>query len=790
MMKILAKTKKDLQWDDILKRWSDSCSSELGKNLVYSIWFSENKIEADFRKNIIDELISNEKEGIGFRVGELQNLDPVLKRLEMGGSIKAISLSLIIKQLRVTKEIKKKINSVDSENLSEFLKNLDPINHLRSLLEDSIDEEGDIKPGASSELFGLKQRRVIIYNDISKNMEKMMTNQEIEPYLQDNYFTHREKRFVLPIKSEFRGKVDGIIHGTSTSGLTVYMEPTKVFASNNRLKEIESDIEIEELKILAELARSVSDETGTIRNNQKILSKVDLWQGAADFCKKLDCNPVKWSENRKIEIIDGKHPILLLEGVEVIPNTVKMESGKTMIITGPNAGGKTVAIKTVGIIALMAHMGLHITCLPGSEIPFFDNIHTMIGDDQDISTHLSTFSAQIDHLNKILSKSKENHLVLLDELVAGTDPTQGSVLAQSILEYLSKKEVTTFCTTHFSRLKALAMFDENFINGSVGGEALNPDYKLVIGLPGTSSGISVASNLGMENSIIKRANDLLGSGDNKIDFLLSELLNKKKDLFDREREINLEIIKVQQEKDRILNIKAQKERELRKIKKEGYEKISIDLTRVRRLLGHIEDQAKKSDGNREQIRDLGGSLKKVSEKINQVMDDYKGVAADISVIKPGAKIYSRSLGQVVEILELPSKGKVSAQLGTFKTIVSIEDLEIPEQNRIKKLKISSKPQPVKEIKKVENSKVEVIMTPTNTIDIRGKRVDESLDLVEKHLDALLLTGDNGCIVIHGHGLGALKSSVREFMRNSPYIKRFRPGEKGEGGDGVTVGLII
>ncbi len=793
---IEAKTLRDLEWHHVMSAWQSRCGTELGTARVAALSPAASADEATERTALVGELRFLITTGDSPSFSLLPAVSEIASRLDRGGTVKAESLHDVMIQLALAKDLKRLAIAQDRPAFTRFVAALDPMNHLYTLLAESVDEQGELRSSASPELYGLRKRKGALLKELTELLDGIMDRPGITPYLQDRFHTQREERFVLPIKSEFRSEVKGIIHGTSGSGQTVFMEPQEVFLHNNRLKEIQSEIEIEEYRILSRLAGAVAEVTDDLRTNETILTALDAWIAAAKLALAMDATPLTFSTDGGIDLLAARHPLLVLDGVEVVPNDIALERGRVLIITGPNGGGKTVTIKTTGLIFLMARMGLFVPCGRGSVMPFYNRIVTMIGDDQDISSHLSTFSAQIVNMKRVLDESDPDTLAVLDELAVGTDPSQGSVLAQSALEHLLGKGVTTMVTTHFSRLKALAMITEGFVNASVGGKsAVKPDFRLVAGLPGTSEGIAVAERLGLAGSVTGRARELLGEGDNKIDALLAELFAMRTALKDQRLELDREQIALDKERTLLNRLTAEKERELRRLRKEGYEATMEEVVRVRRLVGALEARAKEDNLTPVRRRELKEAVQKVAERVTEKLAEFNGPPVSDTELVRGNRVRSRSFGQVVEVVEISEEGKVLVALGSFKSWLDRGDLEALEQKPEKpapRREHGTKappPPPAPEEDPAERLE-QVILTPSNTLDVRGKRMEQAVAELDRHLDAMVLAGQTGCAVIHGYGTGVLRATLRDHLKDSPFVRLFRPGKKGEGGDGVTVILMV
>jgi len=550
------------------------------------------------------------------------------------------------------------------------------------------------------------------------------------------------------------------------------------------------DIEVEEFRILAELASHAAHETAALRENERLLLAIDGWIAAARLAEALHCAPVQFSEDGRFELIEARHPLLVRAGVAVVPNTIALEAGRVMVITGPNAGGKTVVIKTAGLLVMMARMGLPIPVKRGSTCPFYEDIHTLIGDDQSLSSHVSTFSAQILHLQKVLAAARPGHLLLLDELATGTDPQQGAFLAQAVLESLVERGIATLVTTHFTSLKTLALMDARFVNVSVGGNALRPDYKLVSGEPGTSEGITVARQLGLSEGIIRRAQQLAQDGDSRVDSLIAEISTLRRQLMAEQEAVRVERTELARRSAEVEKERARLERELREVRRSTLDKTLQELNKCRTVIARLTEKAKTPDAD---PAGLSASLAKVGADLDALERRDAGPSPDPATLAPGQKHHSRSLRHVVELLEVDHKKMfVKARAGNLVTQLAFDDLEVRSAETEKKPRAAkakapkAAPAPVSQPDVLEDgASKEPFLSPANALDLRGQRVEPALLALERHLDHLFRDNQAGFLVIHGYGSGLLCSAVREHLRASSYVASFRPGGPKEGGDGVT-----
>ncbi len=788
---ISRKTRQDLQWDDLCAYWGEYCANPRAAANLRFLPFPAEAGEAALRTDQIEAIRRAHQLKIALALPELPECTENLSRLERGGSLPALAFCDLLKVLVATRDMLRSAQVLQDPAFSRLVSALDPLSQLRVLLEETIDEEGNVKPGASSELYGLRARRVHLYKDLSTRLERMLERREYQEALQDKFVTVREGRFVLPVKSSYRHQVKGAIHGTSQSGQTVFIEPQEVVDANNRLREIDVDIEVEEFRILAELAAHAAHETVALRQNERTLLEIDGWIAAARLCETLRCAPVQFSDDGRLELLEARHPLLVRAGVAVVPNTIQLDPGRVMVITGPNAGGKTVVIKTAGLLVMMARMGLPVPVKRGSVCPFFEDLHSLIGDDQSLSSHVSTFSAQILHLKNVLAAARPGHLLLLDELATGTDPQQGAFLAQAVLESLVQRGIATLVTTHFTSLKTLALMDPRFVNVSVGGNALRPDYKLVSGEPGTSEGITVARQLGLHEEIIRRALQLAQDGDSRVDSLIAEISTLRRQLMAEKDEVRAERTELARRLAEVEKERARLDRELREVRKNTLDKTLAELNKCRAVISRLQEKAQAPGADPAQ---LAANLARVNTELDAIERQDAGPPPDPATLAPGQKHHSRSLRHVVELVEVDHKKMiVKARAGNLVTQLSFDDLEVRSEEaqkkpRAKKEKTAtparSAPPSPEAADDGENTK-EPFLSPGNTLDLRGQRVEPAIQALERHLDRLFRDDQAGFLIIHGYGSGLLCSAVRDHLRTSSYVASFRPGGPKEGGDGVT-----
>ncbi|MCB6992178.1 endonuclease MutS2 [bacterium 210820-DFI.6.37] len=649
--------------------------------------------------------------------------------------------------------------------------------------------EDEMADNASPELCGVR-RAIVRQNDALKaKMNQIIGSADNKTMLQDAIVTVRDGRYVIPVKQEHRGKFPGIIHDQSSTGATLFIEPQVIVNLNNELRQLELQEKAEIERILSELSGRVAEHYRELLNNQKLLIQLDVIMAKGKLSARHRGEEPSVDEGGELILKEARHP--LIDPKKVVPVNVSIGgSYDTLVITGPNTGGKTVTLKTVGLLSMMAQTGLHIPAACGSRIPVWKEIFADIGDEQSIEQSLSTFSSHMTNIVDIVEHAGEECLVLVDELGAGTDPTEGAALAISILERLREKGARTIATTHYTELKKYAISTDGVENASMefDVETLSPTYRLVIGIPGKSNAFEISRKLGLPEGIIERSRKLLDGGDIAFEEVISALeADKKAAEEERDEAIMLNIAmkrqkeeldkksrKLEEQKEKIL---SQAREEARGMIQEARE-LSKEVQEELRELNKIESlgqRNKKFDENRKRIKDAAGRYR---EKVIREVNDNPVAPEDL---KLSDRVKVLSLGQNGEIVSLPDdKGELMVQVGILKAKVKLDDIMLIEGgaldiNRPKKVKKSYGSMYRKKAQNVSIS-----------IDVRGKNLDDAAMDVDKYLDDATMAGLKEVTVIHGRGEGILKRGLQDMMRSHKHVKRYRKGNFDEGGDGVTV----
>lgn len=782
-----------LEFNKIIDKLANLANSELGKGLCRKLSSTNDIDEITIRQRETTDALSRiyRKGSIGFY--GIHDIRPSLKRLEIGSTLGAnellkissvLSTSLRVKSYGISDEKEEDIGGDDS--LNHYFTSLEPLSQVRKEIDRCIIGENEFADDASPVLKNIRRSINNANSKIHEQLNKVMASANRKNILQDNLITIRNGRYCLPVKQEYRSNMPGMIHDQSSTGSTVFIEPMSVVNLNNEIKELLLKEQEEIEKILAVLSSMVADYNEPISNNLKTLIKLDYIFAKANLSKSMNGTEPEFNNNRIINIKKGRHP--LIDAKSVVPIDISIGKDFTMlIITGPNTGGKTVSLKTVGLFTLMGQAGLHIPASQGSELGVFDDVYADIGDEQSIEQSLSTFSSHMNNIVSILEKANYKSLVLFDELGAGTDPTEGAALAMSILDYCHKKNIRTMATTHYSELKVYALSTEGVSNAACEFDikTLQPTYRLLIGIPGKSNAFAISKRLGLPDHIIENAKDKLDQEDKSFEDIVSELENKRVSI-----ENNEEIIL--KNKSEVERLRSQLEAKNKELENNRKQIVNAAKEEARVLLQEAKDYADETIKKYNKWSQTSGLNKqmekersKLSEKLNNVTPEsnlgedrdpkkeYK--ASDFNL---GDDVYVLSLGLDGIVTSLPNeKGDMFVQMGILSSKVNINDVELKKSSDNNNKSNQSNASTIK------SSKVSNISAEINLI---GKTVEEALYELDKYLDDAYLSHLKEVRIVHGKGTGALRNAVHSHLKRSKYIKKYRLGEFGEGDSGVTI----
>ena len=785
------KTIRILEYNKILTKLEEQAGSEMAKKVVSGLRpFHEIPIIRDMLMETTEAVRLILHKG-PLPLGGFYDIEDSLHRARKGGS-------LTMKQL-----LQIHFNLSLARRVTTFLKSdLPPLPVIQSIgeviavhknLEDEIDRcilsEDEMADNASPELKQIR-RAILRQNDALKSkINHIINSAENRTMLQDAIVTVRDGRYVIPVKQEHRGKFPGIVHDQSSTGATVFIEPQVIVNLNNELRQLELQEKAEIERILAELTARVAEHYHDLLNNQKLLVQLDVIMAKGKLSMLQHGEEPQISEDGELVLKEARHP--LLDPKKVVPIDLSIGgSYNTLVITGPNTGGKTVTLKTAGLLSMMAQTGLHIPAAGGSRIPVWKDIFADIGDEQSIEQSLSTFSSHMTNIVDIVKHAGEGCLVLVDELGAGTDPTEGAALAIAILEDLEKKGAATIATTHYTELKKYAISTEGVENASMefNVETLSPTYRLAIGVPGKSNAFEISQKLGLPGEIIETSRRLLDGGDIQFEEVISALEADKKaaeeerdeavrlnqEMKIRKEELEQQAKKLEEKKTEILNKAKEEARQILQEAKDVSKEVQEELRELKKIES-LGQRNRIFDENRKKLRDAAG---KYREKVIREVNDNPVSAEELRL---GDRVKVLSLGQNGEIVTLPDeKGELTVQVGILKAKVNLDDIMLIEGGALD----------VNRPRKVRKNYGSMYKTKTQnvsiSIDVRGKSLDDAVMDVDKYLDDATMAGLKEVTIIHGRGEGILRKGLQEMMRSHKHVKRFRKGNFDEGGDGVTV----
>lgn len=723
-------------------------------------------------------------------VAAVADVTGALKRAEAGGVLGAGELLAIGAVLRTAKQLKRYLEAEEEIlTINDICLSITVISDLERDISDSVISEEEIADGASSGLAAIRRKMRSLSGRIKDILNDMLHSEKYTKYLQEPIVTMRGDRYVLPVKSESRSAVPGILHDTSATGSTVFIEPMAVVEINNQLRALASAEKEEIEKILADFSVRVAESSIEIAEDFKAIIRTDILFAKASFCVDYRCHTPELNRDGYVNIKQGRHPLIAKE--KVVPIDIYLgKDFHTLIITGPNTGGKTVTLKTLGLFSLMTQSGLQIPARSGSSMPVWENIFADIGDEQSIEQSLSTFSAHIVNTVDILQKVTKNSLVLFDELGAGTDPEEGAALAIEILEYVHNFGAAAVATTHYSELKLYALSTDDVENASCefDVETLSPTYKLLIGLPGKSNAFSISKKLGIPDRIIEGANARLTAESVKFEDIVVELQSKR----EKVNEALAEAEKLRGELKSEMRTAGEKNREIKEKNRKLLDEARVEaaqivqsardeMNTILKEANKLAREAVKNDRSRE-IEQVRKRLKDAGESYDSRLEKRReklGTNKPIKDVRLGETVEIISMNEQGEVVVLPnSSGDVMIQVGIMKIKANVRDL------RRTKEKAPQKPE--RKRTSSDGRGESKTMTATTELDIRGLMVDEGTALLDKFIDDAVMSSVKNISVIHGKGTGALRAGIHSYLKHNKFVKSYRLGVFGEGDSGVTI----
>ena len=774
---------KTLELNKIIIKLTEFASTTYGRELC-------EKVSPSFEIEEIKERLSETDEATKMILqfgtpafSSIHDIRTAIKRAEINSVLSPEELLNIADTLRGSKALKKYYSQCE-ENLpilSEIFENLYSNPSIEDSIYHAIDTVDHISDRASSELFKIRTQIKSEESKIQEKLNSIIRGNSYSKYLQENIVTLRNDRYVIPVKQEFRSNVPGLVHDSSSTGSTLFIEPLAIVEANNKIHELYIQEKIEIEKILTELSLKITEISTELNYLVKCLAKLDFYFAKAKFAIDMNGFMPKLNQNGYVNLKSAKHP--LIEKDKVVPIDVYLgKDFKTLIITGPNTGGKTVTLKTIGLLTLMTYSGLFIPCLESSEIAVFDKVFVDIGDEQSIEQSLSTFSSHMTNIIKITRNVNANSLVLVDELGSGTDPIEGSALAIATLEYLYKKGACTVASTHYSELKTYALTTKGVKNASCefNVETLNPTYKLIIGLPGKSNAFAISEKLGLTKEILDNAKNFITNEQQNFEDVISELQKDKQKIAYEKEESARQLKEITELKKEL----AQSKEKLEIYKTKIIENARAEATDI---LLSAEETAKESireikEAKKAKDLDVAKKLDNARSKIKkQLSKTYKTSTSDEDNYKPfdiivGMTVYIPSFDQEASVLSLPDKdGNVFIQAGIMKSKINVRKLKPvkTEKTTVNNIKISV------------SSAIKAREISTE-ISLRHMHVEEALYELDKYINDALIANLTTIRIVHGKGEGILRKAVHEYLKNNPHVKSYRLGNYGEGDLGVTI----
>ena len=778
---LLEKSMHLLGWDRVVTALANHACSPITQDQCRQL---KPEIDFDCAQTLLEEtaeMVALLSSLDSFPMDRVEDIRPVFRNAEEHEIIDPGQCLSLIKLLRLCRNLcREKDKKSVYPHLHAWLEKLDPLKEFLEELVRCVDDEGNIRENATPELRQALRNADTAKSKLEDRLQRLFKTERIREALQDSYITEREERMVIPVRAEFKSRVDGIVHDSSGSGQTLFIEPTSIVPLNNQLKIARLQIEQEKIKILQSLALKTRQFQEPLERNLETLISLDLIFAKARLAKTMAAVHCPMNRDSIMELKEARNPELVLDGETVVPNTIEWDdSVKVVIISGPNTGGKTVTLKTLGLLALMVRAGLHLPVKENSRIPFFPKVYSDIGDDQNIQLKLSTFSGHLKKIIHILDHVDAGSLVLLDELGIATDPEEGAALAEAILLDLKSKNVMTLVSTHYFTLKILAQTHAGFLNACTEFDldTLSPTYRLIFGVPGQSAALDTAERLGLQKSIINQARNLYQAKEDRAENLLEDLTRQRLE-FHRDQE------KIKQQKEetetlareqRILTQRLRdEEKDFQKNKtKKLQAEIRAGKAEIRKMIQQI-----KSEKDLPRIRKVEKKLQSMNQiPLSSKVEDLEEWTLPVKNLKTGDLVLILNLGTLATLLEPPEgKKKLRVQMGNITTVVEASALRGNPRKKGRK--------PEKKFSLNIHTASEGGLV--SSCDLRGMNSEEAEAVMEAFISRAIVQKVQRVLIIHGHGMGTIKTLVRNYLEKAGLCKQFMPGSRHEGGDGVTV----
>lgn len=770
-----------LEFDKIKLLVENEAISDLGKEKVVAMAPATDLDTVEFQMNETDEIAQIYNKHRMPSLSGLAKVSAFIHRASIGGVLNVSELNVIKRLIQIQNQYKTFYNNLINEEetinypiLNDRMEQLPILTDLYQSIHEKCDAY-DLYDNASYELQGIRSKISSTTQRIKQNLDKIVKSQANQKKLSDAIVTVRNERNVIPVKAEYRQDFNGIVHDQSASGQTLYVEPSSIVEMSNQISRLRNDEAVERERILSELTGYVAEEAKACLMSESIMGQIDFLTAKARYASSIKGTKPEFSTERTVYLPKAYHP--LLDRDTVVANTIEFaEDIETVIITGPNTGGKTVTLKTLGLIIMMAQSGMLIPTLDGSKLSVFENVFCDIGDEQSIEQSLSTFSSHMKNIVEILQETTKHSLILFDELGAGTDPSEGAALAMSILDYVHDIGSLVMATTHYPELKAYSYNRDGVMNASVEFDVntLSPTYKLLMGVPGRSNAFDISKKLGLNIQVIQKAKSMIGQDEQEINEMIASLETNSKRVDEQRIELDQLLREAQDTHDALAKQYEQYQNHEKQLMNEAKEKAN---QRVKSATNEADEILKEL----RELRDKKGADVKEHELIDkkkQLDDQYEAKSIKQNVekkkwdaIKAGDEVKVLTYGQKGEVLELIDNNEAVVQMGIIKMKLPLEDLE-----KTKK----TKEEPTKMIKRENRQSIKM------ELDLRGYRYDEAMTAVDQYLDQAVLSNYEQVYIIHGKGTGALQKGVQNHLKRHKSVSSYRNGMPSEGGFGVTV----
>lgn len=768
-----------LEFHKILNKLIDYSKLEINKEKYIDLKIYKDKSELDKELLLLNDMIDFYKFDGGFSLENISNISRYLKSISiLGNYLELEDLNELRKNLIVFRISKSRAKNVRDKYKSiwNIFKDSNDLKDIEDYINEVIDDNGNLKPDASLALKDIMKQKNIIYSNIKEKFDNLINNKDTQRAIQDKVITKRNERYVIAIKTDFKGLIKGIEHDRSSTGSTSFIEPLNVVSLNNKLREYEARQKEEVRKILLRLTEILKTKLDDIENIIYTLERLDFLNAKTLYAIDIKGNIPKIQNSIKLSLIDARHP--LIDSEKVIPISFELdENDKIILITGPNTGGKTVTLKVAGLLSIMALSGLAIPASDKSVVGMFDNVLSDIGDEQSIEQNLSSFSSHVKSISEILNNATSKSLILLDELGSGTDPSEGSAFAMAIIDYILEKRIKAIITTHYSQVKAHAYSTECIKSASMEFDVktLSPTYKLIIGVPGESNALIIASKYGIGENIIEKAKSYISEDSKKVEQMLLSIKEQNEKL----EKMNLEVEDLKQElanekleyENKINEFEKEKNEILKNAYKEAQDYVKNMQNKAKALVDKINaDNVKKEDAQKLQ-KNMNMISQYIEDSKKENIKEKKVTKADIN-FEENEEVLIKTLNQNGKILRIiPEKNSLQVQAGILKLTVGVDDV----------VKIAKKK--TNHINRFVSTKVS---SAKGEIDVRGKTAEEAIEELEIYFNRAILTGYTNVYVIHGKGTMVLRKKIHEYLKKSVYVKEFTNALPSEGGLGATI----